>query len=515
MAPFYASIDKLTLLKDSDGSEFINMGSMRNTDELDAQLSQTLNDILETEQINPNDMDHMVNFFGMLKSIRFSGSKQSIPNESEEDKTANSIAIDKTSDEDEDDAMEDIQAATDSAELDGKYSKKNQKLRDQNGLESAIIDIYAIVSLFQTSQTKSTKGDTLLFVKNRSVTVLENLLKPCFEKKKGIEFVFDHFILKEKFYKFVKICFASPNKSQINQICALQKHISCKMNNVMNFFQVFTVKEMFKVRDYHSIYKLVKDNHIDSPNEVDSTMLDKKDIFLHYYIMAKGSMVSQNYQRAYQIFQTMFLITLPKKCKINKETVYYIMAEYILVLMKLNKDWKDTDFIMIKYTSEIPPELLDCYKSYSKGDYLPFIQKYLSYAIKCLPIDPTKVIDVLDNNMVYSQSTQFTELMLRQLCMSLLKKRYRLIGEKVHDKNILNMMISKPEIDTINEILSELEINVNLERILTEETEDTELGSTEKMISKTLDLAKINSKISDMIDQIRFSNLDKMDVDLT
>lgn len=364
--------------------------------------------------------------------------------------------------------------------------------------KTALVSLYAVNTYHQSLQNKL-KHDVKAYLSSLSCEIINGLAKPYLGLPNGFEFLFEHRILKTQFFLFLNNSFIYPSKAQIDSLVKFHSTFTHSLKtNVQGYIQVFICKELFKKREYHLIYKEIKDFNIDKPKEIETFQLRKMDMFIHYYILGKSCMVANNYLSAYQLFQTM--ASIGNGIKIKEDLIIFIMCEYILILMKLGKSWNNKDFIFLRYFNLFPLELVECYRYFCMGDYSKFIKSYLKFSIKTLPIDPHEKVIIQDSNMITKQKTMFTDSLLRQLCVNLLKKRFHVLHKAILDSTTLDNIMCKSEIQDINNILAKMDININLKKILSVDTRD--LISTDKALKKSVYLIELNQKLSDLIDEL-------------
>lgn len=467
-------------------------------DPIDNDESSTSNQIVSQESKQDMDEDDIINTDHKLEQ----------PTEDNKmDET-----MDDTFDQTIDETLNDNDNINDELDyghiLDEEEEAKIDRGEPLTKFQTSLILLYAVNTYFQSSTTKNLKVAIKSYISSLSCEILNGLLEPHKKFKHGFKFLFEHHTLKTKLYTFLNNTFIYPTKAQIDSMVIFHSTYASSLDvNVQNYLQVFICKELFKRREYHSIYKEIKDFNIHQPEEIETYKLDKKDIFIHYYILAKSCMVADNFPLAFQLFQTMILSGTGIKFK--DDLIQFIMAEYIVVLMKLERTWKNKDFIFLKYFNSFPTELVDCYRYFSMGDYSRFIKIYLNFAIKTLPVNPHEKVIIRDSNMIMKQKTIFTDSLLRQLCVSLLKRRFSILNDTIMDEKILNQVMDKDEIHEINNVLTTLGININMKKILTLDIQ--EAISSDKILKKSFNLMELNSKLNALIENI-VQGIEKNDI---
>lgn len=412
---------------------------------------------------------------------------EEVPAEQDMDETMNEIV-----DEEHDSEFED----TFIVEGDDSSTQQRQSAK----FETALVELYAVNIYFRFLGTKKAKPPIRAYFSTLSCQILEDISEPFRDRKHGFTVLFDHEILQKRLHAFLIATFTYPTKSQIDSLVRFYTlYTQIQESNVQDFIQLFVCKELFQKREYHLIHKSIKDCNIHRPQRVSAFKLKKIDFFNHYYFLAKSCLVTNNYTLAYELFQVMF--ALGDGVKLKEDVGTFIMCDYVLVLMKLERFWKNADSMFLKYHSLCPMELIETYQNFGMNNYSMFVKSYLRFATKCLPVDPHDKITVRDSNMIVSQKTMYDRGLLKQLCISLLKRKLRLLQEKIGEPVALKSLVCDESINEINSILGKLDITVNLKKISTGDAAKDRV-TPELLLKKTLDITNTNNTLRQLLDGV-------------
>lgn len=210
----------------------------------------------------------------------------------------------------------------------------------------------------------------------------------------------------------------------------------CDFENKISYFQVFTIKELYKSKMYGHISQLVELFNIDEFDLIIDNELIKTEIFSYFHKLSYSLILSNHYERAYNIL-TVAMLSDFNLIKIKE--FQNMLAELVFLSLILNVKSSNPNLVIIKYKSKMSSKLLSVFQSYQASDFETFVCNFHLYILMLQSKKKEHLARLYNKESLIFLTHQLLqskfEFLSKKLSLSLIMKRQDDVNLKIVNMN--------------------------------------------------------------------------------